>query len=83
MNKYKIAFDRIGRRRGVPDLRVATVDASTNQPVTDDDLAYIIHTYAGGYLVSRDYTIQCSIDEGRGHIGGGRFGSFTIEEEAE
>lgn len=79
MSDYRITFDRIGRNRAVPELRVATVDAVTDQPVTDDDLAYIVHTYAGGFMMSRDYTVTCSIDEGHGHIGGGRYGNFTIE----
>lgn len=79
MADYKINFDRIGRKHDVPTLLVSTVDVKTDRPVTDDDLAYLVHTYAAGYLFSHDYTVTCSIDEGHGHIDGGRYGHFTIE----
>ena len=79
MKQYKITFDRIGRRRDVPPLLVDTVNPRTEQPTSNDDVAYLVHTYAGGYLASHDYGVTCSIDEGHGHIGGGRFGHFTIE----
>lgn len=79
---FKVTFDRIGRKHDVPPLLVPTTNEKTGEPTTNDDVAYLVHTYAGGYLVSSGYTVTCSIDEGLGHIGGGRYGTFKIDEVA-
>ena len=70
MKKYKVTFDRIGRNHAVP--------AAAFEVESTDDLAYQVHEYARGFLISRDY--QVTVEESRGCIEGGRFGAFTIEE---
>lgn len=71
MKKYKVTFDRIGRRRDVPPAELTAE--------TDADLADQIHIAASRYLLSREYDVYANIETGKGYIDGGRFGAFFIE----
>lgn len=66
-------FDRIGRRHDVDDLEVEA-------PVSANDLAERVYHHARKYLGSKVFEVDLSLEEGRGLIEWGRFGSFTIEE---
>lgn len=70
--KYSVEFERIGRRRDVPDNIFTVVDA--------DDLAQQVWRFAGRYLGSRWYDVTVDLDAMTGSIEAGRFGRFFLRE---
>ena len=68
---YTAKFERIGRRRDVPDL-VVVAD-------TADQMADAIWHYAKGFLGSKWYDVTVDLEAMRGSIEYGRFGRFTLE----
>lgn len=71
---YLIRFDRIGRGNNGVLLDTYATDA--------DDLADTIFHYARPLLVSQTFTVTVDLEQGKGWIEGGRFGTFTIEEKS-
>ena len=71
MSVYTCTFERIGRNHAVPPLAVAGDDAA--------EIAFHIYAYARKFLASRDVEVIVSLDELRGSINFGRFGTFTLE----
>lgn len=66
-----IRFERIGRKRDVPDLPI------TGDPADLDAVAEQAYRYAGRFLASSDYVV--SVDEdGVVRIDGGRFGNGQV-----
>lgn len=69
---YRVEFERVGRRR---DIAPQTFTAAN-----PDDLAEQVWRFVGRYLGSRAYDVFVEIEDGRGSIEAGRFGTFTIAE---
>ena len=74
MDKYTVAFTRIGRTRNVPPLVVQAADA--------DALAKAIYKHARPYLASRDVEVIVDLDKMCGWIccGFNNGGDFTISD---
>jgi hypothetical protein len=71
---YTVQFERVGRNYDVPPLTVEGDNA--------DEIAFHIYTYARKFLASRDVEVLVKLDELRGSINYGRFGTFTLSEAA-
>lgn len=69
---YTVTFERVGRNHDVPPLEVESDNA--------DEIAFNIYTYARKFLASRDVEVIVNLDELRGSINYGRFGTFTLAE---
>lgn len=69
---YLIKFERVGRRRDVPEVVYNAKDA--------DDLAKQIHKYVRKFLASSWYEVTVNLETMTGSIDFGRFGNFTIED---
>lgn len=72
---YRVTFERIGRSVG-NTLWPKTEDFVATSA---DELATVIFTYARQYLMSNEFDVMVNLEEGKGSIGYGRFGTFTIE----
>lgn len=72
--KVRCEFERIGRNRSVAPLEVECTDA--------DELAEHVWRYARQNLGSRFFDVIVNLEEGRGSIEMGRFGTFTVTEVA-
>lgn len=83
MGRYKITFDRIGRSRGVPAMIASAPDPDVLPIATAAAISDEVWRYAKKFLLSRDFTVRAELDTMTGSIDGGRFGTFTIELEAE
>lgn len=70
--QYLVRFERIGRTAKGVLLDTFAVDA--------DDLASVIFHYAKPMIVSKMFEVTVDLEQGKGWIEGGRFGTFTIEE---
>lgn len=81
-HRYRIAFERIGRRHNVPDLVVQALDG----PYLAEYLADQVYDYAGEFLGSREYVVTVDLHPrevarvGVGAIEAGRFGRFTVQQ---
>ena len=69
---YLLKFERIGRRNHDTKLHTYATGA--------DDLALQVHRHARPMLASRDFDVTVDLEQGKGWIEAGRFGTFTIEE---
>lgn len=69
---YLLKFERIGRGNRDTKLHTYAADA--------DELAEQVYRHARPLLVSRMFEVVADLEQGKGWIEGGRFGSFTIEE---
>ena len=69
---YTITFDRIGRRHDVGPLIVTG---------TEREMANAVYELGGRFLVSSDYDVLYSVEEGKGFFlcGAQSGGNFTIE----
>lgn len=78
MSTYLVSFERIGRRRDVPNLPVDVDDARPHA----QQIAEVVYGYAGRFLASSWYGVDVDLEDegadGAGSIDGGRFGKFTI-----
>ncbi len=70
MTRYVVDFERVGRGYGVGPM---TFDAAGS-----DDLARQVHGHIRPLLASRHFDVTVDLEEGRGWIEDGRFGTFTI-----
>lgn len=70
LTRYRVDFERIGRRRDVAPLEVAAPAAG--------ELADEVAEYARRYLGSRFFVVVVDLEQMTGRIEGGRFGTFTI-----
>jgi hypothetical protein len=75
--KYRVMFDRIGRKKEVAPLTVDARDA--------DELAEHIYRYARPHLLSRDVEVSADLEAGKGIVfcGFNNGGTFTIERVAD
>jgi hypothetical protein len=77
--RYRISFNRVGRRRDVPEL-TTTVQGDNPAQL----LAEALHPYVGRFLGSSEYTVAVDLEpdgsSGTGDIAGGRFGTFNFAE---
>lgn len=69
MSGYVATFERIGRNHNVPPLTISG---------TPDEMAGRVYRYSLGFLGSRDVMVSVDLEEMKGSINGGRFGSFTL-----
>lgn len=69
---YKVDFVRIGRNRNVKGLVVSG---------TETELLDAVLEHCNVYLASSEFDVTIDLDTGRGWIDGGRFGTFTVQEE--
>lgn len=80
--RFRITFERIGRRHDVPDLVVQALDG----PYLAEYLADQVYDYASEFLGSREYVVTVDLHPrevarvGVGAIDGGRFGRFTVQQ---
>ena len=70
MNNYIVDFDHIGRDRFAGEQTFSARDA--------DHLAEQIWYFARRRLASYDFNVNLDLDEGKGWIEGGRFGTFSV-----
>ena len=71
--KLVVTFARIGRHRDVPPLELES-------PLTREALEDRIWEYARKHLGSQFFDVSANPNTGRGSIGQGRFGTFTVQE---
>lgn len=70
--KYLTTFTRIGRNHYIDPLEVTF-------GTDPDTVAYQVFQYAKKKLSSHQFEVEVNMDELKGTIEGGRFGSFTLE----
>jgi len=89
--RYHIAFtdSRIGRTHNVENMLINVKDGDstpleTLQQSLPDSLATAVHSYARKFLMSREFDVDIEMAEdmltGRGAIGWGRSGTFTVRQ---
>lgn len=71
--KLVITFARIGRHRDVPPLELES-------PLKRDALEDRVWEYASQFIRSQFFDVSANPNTGRGSIGQGRFGTFTVQE---
>lgn len=71
--KLVFTFQRIGRHRDVPPLELES-------PITREAIEDRIWEYARKFMGSQFFDVSVNPSTGRGSIGQGRFGTFTMQE---
>jgi hypothetical protein len=72
LERLYVVQPTLSRAGRVPELSVNAADAAS--------LARQVHRYVSKWIISSDFTVHVDLDAGQGWIGGGRYGTFTIED---
>ena len=74
MPEYHVIFERIGRRRDLPPQHFTAAD--------DEELTLEVYSFARRILQSPGFQVTVDMETMTGNLEGGRFGTFTIAEQA-
>jgi hypothetical protein len=72
LERLYVVQPTMSRRGRVPELSVNAADAVS--------LCAQVHRYVRKFLISSDFEVTVDLEAGKGWIGGGRFGTFTVED---